>query len=313
MDPIIGGALIGAGASFLGNMFNSSSQSDANETNLQIARENNDWSEKMMQKQMDYNTMMWERNNAYNSASAQRQRLEAAGLNPYMMMNGGNAGVAQSSGSVGLPSPTQPNIQAPKFDFSQIGDLLQNAQRIKNETNTTESQNRLLDLQGDYYAAQAMANLSKTIAETKNTTARTYFQNVQNSMAKEMLNQDYISKLRQNENLVVQTQNAIKTGILMSKEIAAFDEKNRAQIANICADTALKLATKQLTLRQAKTEFFKQAESSLRATNTRINNELLNKTFDFLVAKAYGDVYRGFKPFDTGYMWMMNGINRISK
>ena len=56
---------------------------------------------------------MWNKNNEYNSASAQRERLEAAGLNPYMMMNGGSAGTAQTmSGSSGAaPSGGAPSAQ----------------------------------------------------------------------------------------------------------------------------------------------------------------------------------------------------------
>ncbi len=42
---------------------------------------------------------MWNRENEYNTASAQRARLEEAGLNPYLMMSGGSAGVAGSAGA----------------------------------------------------------------------------------------------------------------------------------------------------------------------------------------------------------------------
>ena len=52
MDPVTGSALIGAGASLLGNLFGSKSQSDANKTNLKIAQMNNEFNERMMQKQV---------------------------------------------------------------------------------------------------------------------------------------------------------------------------------------------------------------------------------------------------------------------
>lgn len=56
--------------------------------------------------QQQFQTDMWNKNNEYNSASAQRERFEAAGLNPYMMMNGGSAGTAQTmSGSAGAAPP----------------------------------------------------------------------------------------------------------------------------------------------------------------------------------------------------------------
>lgn len=111
-----GSALLGAGTSIASNRKNAQSVSDTNATNMAIAQMNNEWSEKMAQKQMNYNTMMnekqfgqakelqqiqndyqtemWNKTNEYNSASAQRQRLEDAGLNPYLMMSGGSAGSA---------------------------------------------------------------------------------------------------------------------------------------------------------------------------------------------------------------------------
>lgn len=56
------------------------------------------------QKNRDFEVDMWNKTNDYNSATNQRARLEEAGLNPYMMMNGGNAGEA---GSVTAPSTPQ--------------------------------------------------------------------------------------------------------------------------------------------------------------------------------------------------------------
>lgn len=56
------------------------------------------------QKNRDFEVDMWNKTNEYNSAINQRARLEEAGLNPYMMMNGGNAGEA---GSVTAPSTPQ--------------------------------------------------------------------------------------------------------------------------------------------------------------------------------------------------------------
>ena len=56
--------------------------------NYQIAQENN-----------AFNERMWNLQNDYNTPSAQRARLEAAGLNPYLMLDGSSAGVAESAPS----------------------------------------------------------------------------------------------------------------------------------------------------------------------------------------------------------------------
>ena len=54
--------------------------------NYQIAQENN-----------AFNERMWNEQNAYNTPAAQRKRLEEAGLNPYLMLDGSSTGTAMSS------------------------------------------------------------------------------------------------------------------------------------------------------------------------------------------------------------------------
>ena len=69
------------------------------------------------QKNRDFEVDMWNKTNEYNSATNQRARLEEAGLNPYMMMNGGNAGEAGSVTAPGTPQGAMPGA---------IGDTTEN-------------------------------------------------------------------------------------------------------------------------------------------------------------------------------------------
>lgn len=62
------------------------------------------------QLERDYQTEMWNKTNEYNSAANQRARLEEAGLNPYLMMDGGDAGSAQSVSGVNPPSGVNPSV-----------------------------------------------------------------------------------------------------------------------------------------------------------------------------------------------------------
>ena len=59
---------------------------ETNANNYKIAQENNAFNERMVDKM-----------NEYNSAVNQRKRLEEAGLNPYLMMDGGSAGTATTA------------------------------------------------------------------------------------------------------------------------------------------------------------------------------------------------------------------------
>lgn len=124
----LGGLIAGIG-SVAGGLINAGAQRSANSTNYKINQENNQFNARqneldriwnreenryaqqaqmdMLQRQLGHEQTMWERNNAYNDPSAQRARFEAAGINPYIAMQGQSGGVAATSADV--PSvPTVP-------------------------------------------------------------------------------------------------------------------------------------------------------------------------------------------------------------
>ena len=105
-------ALLGG---ILGNKANKDISDRTNAANKEIAMMNNQYNEKMLERQIAYNQQAWEQENEYNTASNQRKRLEAAGLNPYLMMSGGDAGTA---GSVaGISTPTASPYQAVGYNY----------------------------------------------------------------------------------------------------------------------------------------------------------------------------------------------------
>ena len=75
--------LEGAVGSLIGGVAGAVGQSSANSTNLQIARETNEANQQLAERQNQWNIDQWNRENEYNSPSAQVQRLQQAGLNPY--------------------------------------------------------------------------------------------------------------------------------------------------------------------------------------------------------------------------------------
>lgn len=120
LNPLLLPAAVAAGGSLLtslvGGIFGRKSQSDANKTNLEIARQNNQTSiniarennllqERMNQYNNEFNRQMaidmFNMNNAYNTPQAQKARLMQAGLNPNAMMAGEGA-IGQSD----MPSAT---------------------------------------------------------------------------------------------------------------------------------------------------------------------------------------------------------------
>ena len=101
---------------------NSISTKKTNQMNYRIAQMNNEFNERMMREQMAWSEGMWNKQNQYNTPGNQRARLEAAGFNPYMMMQGGNnTGVAASASGVGQASASgNPVMQPMDFDTSSI-------------------------------------------------------------------------------------------------------------------------------------------------------------------------------------------------
>lgn len=158
-EELIGG-LVGAGASLLGNLFNIGSQNKANATNLKIAQMNNQFNERMLEKQMAYNTDMINKQNQWNSATEQRKRLEQAGLNPYLMMNGGNAGTAANTLGVTAPTAAPASVVAPQYDTSSIGESVRN---IISASSTKESNDNLRMLTRTGYE---LAQFEKTLKDS---------------------------------------------------------------------------------------------------------------------------------------------------
>ena len=133
--PAVGAAMVGAGASLLGNLLGSSSQSssnmsnyriakmnadlqrETNEQNLQLQREVNEQNYKMFQEQNAFNFDMWNKNNEYNDPKQVAERLRAAGINPATAF-GSPTPASQISSTGGSPS-VAPDLKAPYMDYAQ--------------------------------------------------------------------------------------------------------------------------------------------------------------------------------------------------
>ena len=170
-------------------IFGAVGQDSANKTYLKGIRETNEQNYKIWQEQQQHNIDMFnmqndanvvnwqnqfDQTNAYNTALAQRQRLEDAGLNPALMMNGGSAGTATSSGiPTSSATPAQsPQMEAPQqfksplveFAQSAINSLIGVAQAINlNEQSTTERETRQPKI--DLIEAQTRGQVEKYLMD----------------------------------------------------------------------------------------------------------------------------------------------------
>lgn len=126
-------AIAAAGALIAGLIGGSSSNKAAKraaEANLLATRETNEANYKMFQEANQFNLDLWNKENDYNTPSAQVQRLQEAGLNPYLMLNGGstgNAGQVSSSSYSPAQTPDLSALQNDKGTLGMIGNGLSSA------------------------------------------------------------------------------------------------------------------------------------------------------------------------------------------
>lgn len=120
---VLGGPLGIAGASLLGTVANGVMSG----INNRAAR---NFAEDQANQQRQWALEDWDRNNAYNSPSAQMQRLKDAGLNPNLVYGNGATTTAQP---VRSSAPAQWSPHAPQVDASQIGSNIMMYYDIKNK------------------------------------------------------------------------------------------------------------------------------------------------------------------------------------
>ena len=160
-SPISG--VISAGIGAIGSAASAAASKYAADKSYQAQIETNEMNYKINQENNSANAAMVDKQNEYNSAVNQRLRLEAAGMNPYMMMNGGSAGTSNVSVD-GTQKPVQ--LDAPKLDYSNFANSLATAPMAAIDA-FVKGGSALNQVK------QSAATLDKTVKETKNTEART--------------------------------------------------------------------------------------------------------------------------------------------
>ena len=153
--------------------------------NAQQAQLGRDWSEEMMGQQNEWNLQQWQRENEYNTPAAQRARLEAAGLNAALMMQGqgsiGMAGSGQPAASPsGNPQASSGLSSAPQYvrpDFSLLSQAVDSffKNKLISEESTGQGLDNLLKARyGDELAQISIGKGSAEISNLRSQSARNY-------------------------------------------------------------------------------------------------------------------------------------------
>lgn len=270
--PVVGQAVSAVG--------NAVSTNKTNKTNMAINQMNNEFNAAEAERARQFQLDMWNRENEYNSASSQRQRLSQAGLNPYLMMNGGNAGVASSVGSTS-PATAAPPLSMQRQDFSGISNALSSALQIANQTKETNA--RVQNLQGqkslfDAQANQTLTNIDwyKLGPEYKKWSRET---GLMRAGLQFQTDKQQLSNMEWSNNLV----KAQRVGQLLdnqSKRVVNkyLDEGQQLQL-NLLASTYYdQMASGHLKYQQAVTELSKRLMYDAQTSGYRINNKIARST-----------------------------------
>lgn len=271
--------IVGQVASSIGNAV---STNKTNKLNMAINQMNNEFNAAEAEKARQFQLDMWNRTNEYNTASAQRSRLEEAGLNPYLMMNGGSAGTAQSSGSSAPASAATP-LSMQRQDFSGLSNALSSALQIANQTKETNANVQSLQSQKSLCDAQANSILSnvdwwKLGPEYKQWSQMTglaraglQFQTDRQNLR----NMTWSGNLIQAQRIGVLLDNKSKT--VINKYL---DEGQRLQLDLMASQYYDSMASGHLKYQQAKSEITKRIVMSAEAKGIQINNRVAEETAD---------------------------------
>lgn len=170
LDSLAAGAIAGVG-SLVGGLFSSSGSRYAARKQLQAVRETNAANLQIAQQNNAFNERMWNKQNKYNTPSAQRARLEAAGINPYLMLDGSSTGVAESA-----PSADSSGSQvAPDVGSTIAGGY----QSLGNSIASAASQIAQMSFNDDLQKA----NVAKSNAEAQNVDLQNQYDALRNQFA----------------------------------------------------------------------------------------------------------------------------------
>lgn len=126
-EPIsLGAAALMGALPAVGNvvsgLFGASAQSSANAAQIEIANKQMQWQSEENQKQRDYQTEMWNKNNAYNTPAMMMQRYRQAGLNPYLVSGESGQGQASMASAPGMQgAPNMPTINPVNYASGLAG------------------------------------------------------------------------------------------------------------------------------------------------------------------------------------------------
>ena len=280
----IAGGLLGIGSSAVQNSQNRQNVRETNQMNYKINQMNNQFNERMAIQQRNWQENMWNKENAYNTASAQRQRLEEAGLNPYLMMNGGSAGIAQSAGTGASASSSGPAVMQPfQADYSTIGASIGNIfqyELMQSEKSQLQGARQLSDAK----AMETLSNIDwgKLTDQTRDYLRSTGLARAQLGYAKE---QQEVNNMAMT-GLIMRAQHS---GLLLDNEAKGIlnkylDQQQQLDLNLKASDYYQRMSSGYLSYADAKKAIAEEALAAARARGQNISNKVASRIAESQIA-----------------------------
>lgn len=301
--PLIVGGLIAAGASLAGNAIGASSQSSANDANVEINRQNNQFNADQAAMQRQWQTDMWNRNNRYNSPNEMISR----GLNPFIGSNVG-AGVSKSpaSGGAAASAAPSPSVQAFRPDFSDVGSAL-----------ASMAQARASMINAEQNAAITPYLINKTLGDTNYRNigiGQSGYWNASTGRESALLDQSKEYQELKNMEFAGRLTKAQEAQILLDSEAQQvlnkyLDSQQQADLFIKGQTLANLYAQGALTEAQYKTEMAKAVKLAVETNGLRIQNRIAGETADSLI---YANIHAN-RSLGLSSSWDFNNMNAIKK
>lgn len=275
--PLVLGGIIAAGASLAGNAIGASSQNKANQTNIDINRENNAFNAQQAQIQRNWQEKMWGMNNSYNSPNAMISR----GLNPFVQGSAAMAGSrSPASGGAAASAAPPPSVQAFRPDFSDVGSALASmaqarAAMINAEQNKILTPYKIAQIRGD--TDYRNIGIGESGYWNKSTGRESALLD-QSKEYQELRNMEFAGRLTQ----------AQESQILLDAEAQQtlnkyLDEQQQADLFIKGQTLANLYAQGALTEAQYKHEIAEAVKTSVETNGLRIQNRIAEETADSLI------------------------------
>lgn len=318
VNPFVAPAIISGAGSLLGGLFGAGGSVKAAKYQLQAARETNQMNYQIAQENNAFNQRMWEKQNAYNSPVEQRRRLEQAGLNPNLMMNGGSAGTAETAPTADTSGVQQvPDVGSTiASGYQQFGNSLSNAasqiagmvynnglqqanvNKALAEAQSASQDARYKELQNQFAASQFLADLREK--QYRGLIAKSDYEYLRDSMQDRLDSVKFQNTLTGSQSSYYNQMSGL-IDVQRKIEQTNLDWLPREKQAGLAAtlqNVRTMVSQMHLNYAQAKNAYAMAALNYAQEAGVRINNKLQDSIFDLSVGMAENQYLKGYAEQD---------------